>query len=250
LAAHPTYPNPTIIQVTCEIAFSTATSVKLSAGSMFPEFAGEFPEIHPIGSTALIVGQGQYVAQPDPAVSQSAQALRFATTDGRRFVQFSPSNFVYQSNDRYSGWKDFSQKLLELWVKGTKYIPAENILKIGLRYVNRIPKSGALHRAKDWFQPTADLPKNLLGSEDVFFARLEISPAKDNLRLITFAAETQNPNAPNGAIIFDIDRISTEQFPLSRDALSKKLDNLHEDIWVAFDSAGTDNLKKLLAGQS
>ena len=250
-APHPTYPNPTIIQVTCEIAFTPLTEDRLSAGSLYPIYAAEFPEIAPIGiGTIQFVLGPQAFAPVPPEQPQNTAAFRFSSSSGSRFVQVSKAGFVYQTSEPYKGWADFSSKLLELWEQSSAVIRPGPVVKVGLRYVNKIPKSEDHPSVGDWLQVTADVPEALLTSKDHFLGRIESSPAPAHLRLVTIANGIPTPDSPAGSIVFDIDRLSTEQFEVSTAAISEKLETLHEDAWNAFNSAATELLKAHLAGKN
>jgi uncharacterized protein (TIGR04255 family) len=244
---HPTYPKPTIAQVTCEIAFASQDEVKLSAAVLYPIFSDEFPEIQPIQSRVQVVIANTELTNQDPPQSPNAGAFRFATTDGKRFVQISRSNFIYQTNEQYPGWEHFRTKLLKLW--SAPVMRPTTITKVGLRYVNRIIKTKKGRDPSYWFQPTADLPAALLSSKEHFLGRIESSPLPSHLRLVTFAAEPPGPDWPLGTIVMDIDRITTKQFASDEPRLVKNLELLHDDIWTSFDSAGSKNLKKYLSGK-
>jgi uncharacterized protein (TIGR04255 family) len=180
-APHPTYPKPTIVQVTCEIAFASDVEIKLSAGTLYPIFSREFPEIQPIGNLALVL-ISQPAVLPEPPQSQNAVAFRFATPDGKRFVQLSKTNFVYQTNEPYLGWKDFNGKLMQYWSAYATVTKPTTIEKIGLRYINRIIKSKANAHVSDWFKQTPDLPAALISSRQHFLGRIESSPSQSHLR--------------------------------------------------------------------
>lgn len=247
-AQHPTYPKPTIIQVTCEIAFASDLEIKMSAGALYPIFSKEFPEIQPIGgSFQLLIGQPPVV--PEPIQSQNAMAFRFAASDGKRFVQLSKTNFVYQTNEPYLGWKDFRTKLVQYWLAYTAVTKPTTIVKVGLRYINRIIKTKAHTSLSDWLKPTPDLPSALIGSRQHFLGRIESSPSQSHLRLITLSAEPPGPDWPQGAILMDIDRINLDPHGATKSKILENLELLHEDIWTSFDSAGTETLKKQLSGK-
>ena len=245
-AQHPTYPNPTIIQVTCEIGFATEAEVKLSAANLYSIFGSEFPEIQPVpGTLQLLIGQPQPVQ--DLSQSANAAAFRFATENGKRFVQLSKTNFVYQSNEPYLGWATFREKLMGLWSSATPRVEPSTIVKLGLRYINRIVRTKTHPSPGDWLQPTTDLPASLLKSHGHFMGRIESSPRPSHLRLITLAGEAAGPDWPQGTVVMDIDRINTEPFKADSKTILKNLEFLHDDIWTCFDSAGTKNLKKHLS---
>lgn len=248
---HPTYPKPTIVQVTCEIAFTSGPGDRLSAGNLFPSFAAEFPEILPIGTGTIqfVVGQVPFLPEALPEQQAATAAFRFSSSDERRFVQLSKTSFVYQSHDVYAGWAAFSKKLMELWDLAADKLNPGPIVKVGLRYVNRIPKSQEHPLVSDWIVATPDVPESLLTSKDHFLARIESSPASGHLKLVTIANAIPSAEAPAGAIMLDIDRVSTEQFDVSRNDISEKLELLHEDIWSVFNDACTDLLRDRLSGK-
>jgi uncharacterized protein (TIGR04255 family) len=246
-AKHPTYPNPAVIQVTCEIAFATDADLKLSASRLYPIFSSEFPEIQPVqGSLQVVFGLALAPIQ-EPSQSANAGAFRFATEDGKRFVQLSKTNFVYQSNESYPGWEGFRKKLMGLWSSALPQVKPSTIVKVGLRYINRIARTKSHPNPGDWLQPTSDLPAALLTSKEHFMGRIESSPLPSHLRLVTLAAEAPGPDWPQGTIIMDIDRITTAPFEADGKKVLKTLEVLHDDIWTCFDSAGTKNLKSHLS---
>ena len=248
---HPTYPNPTIVQVTCEIAFAATSDDRLSLGTLYPIFSSEFPEMMPIGSGTIQFVIGQPVFAPEAPQSQSpTAAFRFSSTSGRRFVQLSKTNFVYQSNEPYAGWADFRGNLLRLWEISAPHLRPGSVVKVGLRYINRIPKTEDRQSVGDWLNATPDIPPALLRSKEHFLGRIESSPAHAHLRLVTIANEVPGPEMPAGAIIMDVDRLSTEQFDASTQTISEKLEILHEDVWASFHAATSDALREHLTGRN
>jgi uncharacterized protein (TIGR04255 family) len=247
---HPSYPKPTIIQVLCEIAFTSDEEVKLRAAQLYPTFSAEFPEIQPIQTMLqfqVLTGQG--VPPPEVPQNPNAAAFRFATTDGKRFVQVSPTNFIYQSSDAYPGWEEFRKKLMALWSASIAETKPATITKVGLRYVNRIVKSKKHSRPSDWLQPTADVPEALLSSKEHFLGRIESSPMPSHLRLVTLANQPPGPDWPQGSMILDIDRLSLAAFDAKEKKILKTLDLLHEDVWTSFESAANKNLRSYLSGK-
>jgi uncharacterized protein (TIGR04255 family) len=243
---HPSYPNPTIIQVSCEIAFAATTNEALDLSSLLGVLGKEFPVVQPVQNLQLQIVLGN---QPSivPSPPSAGVAFRFASTDSKRSVQVSKINFIYQWDAPYPNWPTFKKGLMALWSSCVPHLSPGIVTKLGLRYINRIPQSEDFPRLADWIRPTDDIPKSLLASRDHFLGRIESSPQEANLRLVTLVRETATPDRPFGSVIFDIDRIATEQFEPTDDAISEKLEFVHEDIWRAFDSATTDTLKALLS---
>lgn len=223
--------------------------MQFRTGTIYPLFASEFPEMQAVPTQIQFMVSQQASFAPELLRSQNAGAFRFATADGKRFVQVSPVNFVYQSNEDYPGWATFRQKLIELWGTYASHSKPTSITKIGLRYINRIRHTEELNRPRDWLQTNDDLPKSLLFSEGHFLGRLETSPTPSDLRVVTVTGEQAGPDWPHGTTVMDIDRITTDLVEPTTTNVAEALDILHEDVWNVFDSASTSNLKLLLAGK-
>jgi uncharacterized protein (TIGR04255 family) len=251
---HPKYPNPTIVEVTCEIAFFRQSSERLTSRSLYAVFGDEFPEMQPlVGNMNLQIVMGPAGVVAPPAIQagplSGVGGFRFGSANNDEFVQVTGANFVYQLvGGKYPGWPDLKEKLLSNWQKAAAILNPEKLLKIGLRYVNRIVKEPDHNHLRDWLQTSDELPPSLIASEGHFFARIESSPAIGHLKLITVGSQDPEPNSPNGAIVLDIDRVCQEN-DIAMNEVSEKLEQLHLDIWTAFDSAKTELLHSRLKGE-
>ena len=147
-----------------------------------------------------------------------------------------------------SGWPVLKDRLLAQWRKVHDLVNPEKLIKIGLRYVNRIAKEPNHNHLRDWLRPSDELPPSLIASEGHFFARIESSPAAGHLQLVTVGNQDPSPDVPHGAIVLDIDRVCQEG-EISMTGISEKLEMLHQDIWNAFDSARTELLSARLKGE-
>ncbi|MDI4231478.1 TIGR04255 family protein [Bradyrhizobium sp. Arg237L] len=252
-ASHPSFPNPTIVEVTCEISFFRHSQERLSSRSLYGVFGDEFPEMQPlVGNMNLQIFVGPAGAAP-PAIQANPPAatggLRFGNTSNDEFVQVTGSNFIYQLvGGKYPGWPQLKDKLLSNWKKAGEVVGPEKLIKIGLRYVNRIVKEPNHNQIRDWLKASDELPASLIASEGPYFARIESSPLAGHLKLITVGNQDPTPDTPVGAIILDIDRVCLEDdIPMAN--ISEKLEQLHEDIWTAFDSAKSDLLQARLMGE-
>ena len=199
----------------------------------------------------------QIFVGPPGAVPPSVQAnppaavagFRFGNATNDQFVQISGSSFVYQMvGGDYPGWPNLKERLLGHWAKVRAEVTPDKVIKIGLRYVNRIAKEANHTQIRDWLQASKDIPASLISSEGHFFARIETSPAIGHLKVVTVGSQDPSDEVRHGAVILDIDRICQEgDIPL--DGVSEKLELLHEDLWVAFDSVKTALLDSRLKGE-
>lgn len=217
-------------------------------------FGDEFPEMQPLAGNINL----QIFVGPPGAATPAVQAnppptvvggFRLGTTANDEFVQISGSNFVYQLvGGPYPGWLALKAKLMDLWSKVNGEVKPEKVIKVGLRYVNRIAKEPNHTQLGDWLQASSDLPLALLASQGHFFARIESSPAAGNLKLVTVGNQDPIEAGQQGGVVLDIDRICQEG-EISMDTIPEKLELLHDDIWTTFDSAKTALLYARLNGE-
>ncbi|MGH6938063.1 TIGR04255 family protein [Hypericibacter sp.] len=246
---HPKFPNPTILEAACEFTFVRDPEPRWSSGELYKALGGEFPEIQPIGNMALQIVIGT-VAPPTPPrpLGVPAPAFRFASQAGDRTIQISDTNFICTVSGVYPGWDTLKASILKNWETILPIILPREISKIGLRYINRIKKEAERPKLADWLRPTADLPATLLSSEGHFLARIESTPDSNSLKLVTLANQEPTEDSPNGAIIFDIDRIYNGSTVTDAAVIDSILETLHDDIWDAFWGARTEALEHKLKG--
>jgi uncharacterized protein (TIGR04255 family) len=245
---HPRFPNPTIADAVCEISFSRDLQVKLSTAELYKLLGTEFPEMQPVNTVALqvVIGDGRQ-AQPQPQPPpRPVTAFRFAAPAGDRFVQVSDVSFVYQATTRYPGWSAFKTTILALWDTVRPAIQPDTVTKVGLRYTNLIAKDETHPYLSDWIGASDYIPMALTRSRQHFLARVETSPGDDDLLLLTLANQVPADTAPQGAIVFDIDRIRTSSVGTDSKEVGEILERLHDDVWEVFWSSRTPALEEKL----
>lgn len=247
---HPKFPNPTIAEATCEVTFARMSDAQWSSAEIYKLLQSEFPEIQAVGNMALQIVIGP-VSPPAPIRPPGvpAPAFRFASPAKDRFIQVSDTNFVCNVTGPYPGWDQFKEIILNNWKKIDSVIRPKEITKVGLRYINRIKLDTERAYLSDWLKSTEDLPPMLIRSRGHFLGRLETSPEPNSLKLITLGPQDPSPDAPQGAIIFDIDRIQNSISNPDENVVNSILEKLHGDIWSVFWNARTDALEQRLNGR-
>jgi uncharacterized protein (TIGR04255 family) len=201
--------------------------------------------VNPV-SVQIVVGDVRQIEpQPQPP-SRPVPTFRFATSTGDRFVQVSDVSFVYQATAPYPGWSAIKAIILDLWGTVRPAIQPDAVIKIGLRYINRIAKDETHRHVGDWLCASDYIPAALTRSRQHFLARLETSPADEDQLLVTLANQPPMEAAPQGSIIFDIDRVRTGSVGTDSKGIGEVLEILHEDIWSVFWSSRTPVLEEKL----
>ena len=244
---HPKFPNSTIAEALCEIQVRPAEDSKWRISrpaELLSRLGDEFPEFEPLSNTEIQVQVGP--TGPTQQLVQRPARLRFSTEDKKRFVQATDTVFTFNFIDPYPGWDAVRQSVLQNWEKVRSVVKPKEVVRIGLRYINKIPRTEEHPHLRDWLKPTRHLPPAVIESADPFLARIEARPDAGHLMIVTLAAEKAAPPAPHSAIVFDIDRAALKSIAADNATIEGVLETLHDDAWDEFDTAMTAQLKAFL----
>jgi uncharacterized protein (TIGR04255 family) len=119
-----------------------------------------------------------------------------------------------------------------------------SITRVGMRYINRIARQRANEVPGRWIVPNEVIPEAILSSGPGFISRMEKRLNEHNRLLVTLAHDASLDSEPFGSLIFDIDRVREEE--IRPGSLGSVVQQLHEDIWVVFESAKSPHYDRLL----
>lgn len=154
--------------------------------------------------------------------------VRARSEDGRQTAFFKPTSFMYSLQPPYSEWNAFSEEALRLWEIHKSIARVEQIQRVGVRYINRIPMPGVSFELSDYMTIAPPDPKGIalpfvnFLHQDTFM--VPGHPYQINCTR-TILPITQTQNLPN--LVIDIDVFTTA--PVSFSALH---DRLAEMRWL------------------
>ena len=244
---HPSYPHPTIAEALCEIHFRLPADKPWRPaliGEFFKAIQEQFPEMEPVQELGLQVevGSGGVSQRVLPPRSR----VRFKHRDRPLILQLVEGTLTVNLLPRYPGWEQMRQDVIEAWKRAIETLHARAIWRIGLRYINRIPRQSEPERPGDWLRPTDFIPAGVLGSAQGFLARNEVQLDKENRIIVTLGDQPPDGEAPWGAIVLDIDRILERDLSTDEALLLREIDALHDDVWRLFSNAQTERLTAFL----
>lgn len=142
----------------------------------------------------------------------------------------------------YPGWASFRREILAVWARTVEVIRPSSVVRIGLRYFNRIPDSSVEDTPSAWLRPTGFLPNEALLHASEYSVRAEVSPDASNRTIVSLQHQLPDATLISGAILFDIDRIVEKKISTGPPKIGAEVDSLHEDVWRVFADAKTDRL--------
>jgi uncharacterized protein (TIGR04255 family) len=246
---HLRYPRPTIVEALCEIHFRPPEGQEWSAGltgRFFRRVQDEFPELEPdqvIGVDVMIGPEGREQRTLRPRLR-----TRFRHRARPLLLQLSEHIFTVNVLAPYPGWQQVRDDVLSAWAHLLAELTPTAITRVGLRYINRLPRSSDNERATDWLIPSQYFAPGALEALPGSSSRVEAWLSEEAQLVIALGYQPSDNDLAHGAIILDLDRIDHREMVASPDALGVAADALHNDIWQAFASAKGERLERYLRG--
>lgn len=242
---HHQYSNPTISEAVCEIHFTLAEGQTWQP-SIFGEYLKLIGDNYPNMEPQIESG---FEIRPSPqGLMQRAlpprQKILYRNKTNTALVQLKEGMVAFNVLPPYQSWDSMLENILDAWNKTLQLIAINDVVKTGLRFINRIERESDSQKASEWLKAGEYISSATLKSEGDFLSRAECRPDKDSLLTVTVGID--RAVGKFGSIIFDIDRITETILAPKVDTLKAHIDTLHEQVWSVFDAAKTEKLEALL----
>jgi uncharacterized protein (TIGR04255 family) len=249
--AHPSYPNPQLVEALCEVhlRLSAADPWKPNKpGAFFKAVQETYPEIEPVTQQGiqLVIGSD---GLPQQQLLPPRISFRLKHRERPMLLQLSEQIFTINALRPYPGWMNVKSELQQVWPLVLQIIKPEAITRIGMRYINRISRRTSEEKLGYWLRPCQFVPDALLQSGPGYQMRLQGSVGVNDRVVLTIAHDPNDPKEMHGAVLFDIDRITERVLDPAWSELDAVVEVLHEEIWQVFEAAKGNHLDKLLRGK-
>lgn len=242
MSQHPSYANPTIREALCEIHFILPESVAWDQayfGKFYKHIQKIFPEMEPVAESAM-----RLQLQPGRVEFMPGQSrMRYHHASRNIMLQLASGVLTVNVLPKYEGWNKMEKDIYQAWTWAEEVIRPQGISRVGLRYINFVPKTEPSERPIDWFTPNKYIARAALDSLPGVLARAEIQTETDHRSIVTFG---ESPKEDPRNFLLDIDCVAENlDSPLS---LGKIIDSLHDNVWAIFKSFLSPRLETFLEG--
>jgi len=232
------YPNSTIIEALCELHFTSEgnASDETWDGKWFGRLLTELSLKYDM--EPKLVGGVQISAGQTIAIGH----MIYRCKDNSHLIQLSPWKLTINEL-KYESWNTFFQHIQYACKCLSKIINSIEIKRIGMRYINKIPRTSKEESVGSWISDTGLVPRKILEQTKNFFYRSE-SEKSDNMKLILTISE-ETSTLPS-SLIFDIDIVSIKKVNSDWDSISLEINNIHNEIRGVFDTSRTEKYTNFL----
>ncbi len=152
---------------------------------------------------------------------------RFRSADEKHIVKVSRTGLAFSRLQPYQNWGQLTKEFLRLWGIFRIVANPEKIVRIGLRFVNRIELPPSETRFEDYIQPCPLPPRGLSlpHSHFLYQDRLVVPDYPYEINII----HTIQPSQVEGSValrlglVLDIDVFSQVEFPVDQNVLEQRL---------------------------
>ena len=238
---HPAFPNPTIREALCEIHFALPEGVNWDAsffGALYQAIQPDFPRLEPVASVGLQV----QLASGKVGLLPPQSRMRYAHRERNLLVQLSEGILTVNVLPRYEGWTQMRSDILWAWEQAAQALSPAGITRIGLRYINTVPKVEPDDTPGDWFARNEYTAAAVLASGPGLLSRCEVHHGLLDRSVVTLGEAIET-----SGYVLDIDRIREGQ-ERTYLALEPTLSVLHDSAWSIFTGFISPRLTVLLEG--
>ncbi len=199
------FPNSTIIEALCEFHFTSGEKASNEEwngkwfGRLLTELGKEY-DMEPklmsgVQVQTSIGGQSIVLSQP-VAVAH----MIYRHKNGSHLIQLTPWKLTINEIGKYDGWEIFFQHIQHAWSSLSKIVDSLGVSRIGMRYINKIPRTNVQESIGDWIKDTGLVPSDVLEQKTNFSYRCELQKSEE-MKLILALAEDRSLTPPS--IFFD-----------------------------------------------
>jgi uncharacterized protein (TIGR04255 family) len=248
ITGHPRYANPTIREALCEIHFILPDEVKWDAtffARFYQRVQGEFPGFEPVAQAGL---QLQLTSGQIGFIPPQSR-MRYKHASRNILLQLAENLLTVNVLPKYEGWTQMQADVRQAWAWAEEVFAPRGISRVGLRYIDFIPRGDPSEKLGDWLAPNDYVATAVLASTANFLSRVEIQKSASRQVVVTVGQpQTIDPeDSGPKTIVLDMDCIEQNQGGSGLD-LDRTLADLHELVWTVFGGFITPRFERLLKG--
>lgn len=240
------YPNAPITEAIIDMRVGFHDGIELQ---VLKQTSESINDEHPQEEGILeVIGRAELKPGVGGSTSMHQNALGFKRTNDERtqIVQFRRNGFTFSRLAPYDRWEPFRDEARRLWsCYRTMTNPAE-IVRLEVRYINRIDVPAEQVELKDYFRTSPEISPDLPQQVEQFFMQLRLpQPELSGFALLN---QTIVPPAHEGvtSIILDVDLFRDREVPQEEECVWEFFEELHVAKNTIFEACITDTTRELI----
>lgn len=204
MATHRQLKTPPIVEAVIDFRVKLRSQVDgTSLTKVTPEFKAKFPKAALMRQRAFQVTFGEDAPpNPNPA-KEVISGARFDSANKEQVAIFTLEGFTLSNVLNYSTWPEFKEQAIESWNEYCKLADPQEIVRVGLRYINRLDFPAPVELS-NFFTAAPSLPPELPQIIGPFHSRV-LFPLSDGIGMGSLTHVLNPTIGSDISVILDID---------------------------------------------
>ena len=231
-----------IVEAVIELKVRLSGSFDLTRLAVFRK---ELVERFPV-SRDMQVFQARVNLDPDKGPQQSIETgtlgVRLESEDRKWVIQARADGVSISRLAPYDRWESLREQVEVVWPVYVRALAPEAVVRLGVRYINRIELSAASIDFDRVLTKGPTIPNDLPQALAEFYSRIVIPMTDERATLVIVQALDPAPPAPSGAlpgVVLDIDAFSEQAYAVDSSEIWSTLERLRQVKNKAFFNAFT-----------
>lgn len=240
------YPNAPITEAIIDLRVTPAEAVdrarlKLNDDGVLPDYPKQEELVEAVGQMAVGPRGGS------ASVQQTPIGWKFSSTDQKQIVQSRVNGFTFSRLAPYESWEPFRNEARRLWDVYRDKLNPQEVVRIAVRYINRIDLPGDSVDLKEYFRTSPEIAPELPQQLEGYFMQLRF--AYPNVSGHCLINQTIVPPARENVIsvVLDIDLFRSQDLPQIEDDIWTCFESLHTGKNAIFEACITDPTRRLFS---
>jgi uncharacterized protein (TIGR04255 family) len=185
-------------------------------------------------------------------INQQNLGFKILSADGGFTVNVGRNALGTSKNAPYTGWEDFIGEARNNWTEWEKVAGWREVVRIGLRYINRIDvpieKPGAALQLEHFFALYVETPQ-IPGFPAMtgFASYTEFMMAEKPIKVVINHAPTPSPLVLRSSFVLDLDVSMEQSLPKTEKTLWEAIEGLRSVKNSVFEACITDRTRELFS---
>lgn len=242
-SGHRQYARPPIVEVILQFTFAEGGSddgvdaVAESLSSAYPHRE----ELFNVSAAVPLMGP---VPGAVPLVNRERAGLQLQdASPPHKLVRVSRQSLSIHEVRPWSGWLTFQRRAQEAFDLYCGVFPDRPVIRIGLRYINRIELPPSGDDLKEWITSAPDIPEGLPQFVETYSVEMAMPQPEPGVIAIVRQALLADPRPDISPIVLDVELQLNR--PITAAETFQKVRELHEREYLIFERSITDRVRRL-----
>lgn len=238
------YARPPITEAVFELRVGTKINKK-TLKKVVRSLEGSYPHVTPMETVIITID----TTGGDEIVGREIDGYRLTTDDQIDVVLVRPNGISVARLAPYPGWPVLRNRAKEVWKKWSDNVPRYPVVRLGIRYINRIDipiKDRTIIHLEDYLHFHPETPHIGLGPMQSYVMKITTPTDHDKWSAImTSALVSPSPLIDHTSFLLDIDVLRQKDIPQKDSTLWKAIDEARAVKNQLFEACITDKSRRL-----